>query len=259
MQRIKLSIADLILSLNFVDSEWHDYCRNKFAKFTVEENTKCHFEIAVKILRSKSYYKDIRIRYLSAAASEIFFPDSFRHFRYLSFTIKNSLAGMFLSKNRGMIHASGVVIGNKAYLFVGKSGEGKSTAAKLAGGKILADDRSIFRIVGRKVYIYCSPFPEANPFPKQNSRYELGAIFLLKKMGTVATIICKSVAKKYALFKLLPNIVIRDETPVEEKQQQIIRVFHLCQKLVTNTPVYTLSYDAKQKGILCRWLRQHFG
>lgn len=258
MQNIKLLIADLVLDLKFDNHEWFDYCKKKFARFIIERNNKNHFEIVVKILRSKSY-KDIKIRYLSATTSEIFFPDSIRHFQFLSFAIKNSLAGMLLSKNRGMIHASGVILNHKAYLFVGKSGEGKSTAAKLAGGKILADDRSIFRIIGEKVYIYGSPFPEANPFPKQNSRYELGAIFLLRKVRSIAEVICKPITKKSALFKLLPHAVIRDEAPPEEKQQQIIWTFHLCQKLVVNIPVYTLSYDAKEKEALSHWLWREFG
>ncbi|MGV8038666.1 MAG: hypothetical protein AB2L07_00795 [Thermoanaerobaculaceae bacterium] len=46
-----------------------------------------------------------------------------------------------LVRRRGLLlHAAGVVLGDRAFLFVGPCGAGKSTAARLAGGRLLSDD-----------------------------------------------------------------------------------------------------------------------
>lgn len=62
-----------------------------------------------------------------------------------------------------LVHASTVEYEGKGYLFLGKSGTGKSTHSSLwieniSGTKLLNDDNPIIRIVDGKVYVYGSPW-----------------------------------------------------------------------------------------------------
>jgi len=88
-----------------------------------------------------------------------------------------------------LVHAASAVINGRGYLFVGKSGAGKSTISKMMikelGEKkfplltppytlypiVLTDELSIVRIIGDKIRIYPSPFWGE----MKNPRYETGA------------------------------------------------------------------------------------
>lgn len=90
-----------------------------------------------------------------------------------------------LSSHSGMIlHTSAVLIKDKAYLFMGKSGAGKSTIMKLLGSKFLplTDDTGIIRKIGKNYYFFQTPFQEKNSgFRKDSQKYSLGKIFFIKK------------------------------------------------------------------------------
>ena len=62
-----------------------------------------------------------------------------------------------------LVHASTVEYDGKGYLFLGKSGTGKSTHSRLwldliKGAELLNDDNPIVRIIDGKVYVYGSPW-----------------------------------------------------------------------------------------------------
>jgi hypothetical protein len=57
-----------------------------------------------------------------------------------------------------LVHASSVEYQGLGYLFVGKSGAGKSTVAQLSGARILTDEISLVRQKRGKFFIYGTPF-----------------------------------------------------------------------------------------------------
>jgi hypothetical protein len=65
-------------------------------------------------------------------------------------------------KNGVLLHACAVNDNGKGYLFVGQSGAGKSTTARLWSGVngviILSDDRIILRRINHRIYIYGTPW-----------------------------------------------------------------------------------------------------
>jgi hypothetical protein len=69
---------------------------------------------------------------------------------------------ILLSRGRGvMLHACGVNDSGNGYLFVGRSGQGKSTMAKLWSGNrvcVLSDDRIIVRKIKQRFWIYGTPW-----------------------------------------------------------------------------------------------------
>ena len=84
-----------------------------------------------------------------------------------------------------LVHASGIRIGKKGYLFLGDSGAGKSTIAslfeeKLGKGNIYSDDRIILRHQDQKWWMYGTPWHGTldRVIPKG---IELGGFFFLDK------------------------------------------------------------------------------
>ncbi|MDE5813283.1 MAG: hypothetical protein K2H72_03265, partial [Muribaculaceae bacterium] len=62
-----------------------------------------------------------------------------------------------------LLHASTVEYDGKGYLFLGRSGTGKSTHSRLwleniKGSELLNDDNPILRIINGKVYVFGSPW-----------------------------------------------------------------------------------------------------
>jgi hypothetical protein len=89
-----------------------------------------------------------------------------------------------LLKNRGcIIHTSASLINEKACLFMGKSGAGKSTAVRLLSKKypILADDMGIIKEENNQLYFYQLPALEKIYFKKNYKKYPIDKIFFIKK------------------------------------------------------------------------------
>ncbi len=92
-----------------------------------------------------------------------------------------------LSENDGFgIHCSSVYSGNKAYLFLGNSGAGKSTIANLLNGYFqhFTDDIAFVRKIDKKYYLYQSPFLEKENNIKFPYGYEISQVFFLHKSNT---------------------------------------------------------------------------
>lgn len=104
------------------------------------------------------------------------------HDRYLSEAFSSLLRIAFsqsiLCHGGISVHASAVVHLDRAYLFMGKSGTGKSTHASLwlncfQDSELLNDDNPIIRIQKQTAYVYGSPWSGKTPCYK-NKRYRLG-------------------------------------------------------------------------------------
>ena len=89
-----------------------------------------------------------------------------------AFAINNSLMLLyaFSTANLGavLMHASAVVHGGKGYLFLGKSGTGKSTHSRLwieniPDTELINDDNPVLRLSGDKAIVYGSPWSGKTP------------------------------------------------------------------------------------------------
>lgn len=95
-----------------------------------------------------------------------------------------SIIQLLQKKDVLILHASASLIRNKAYVFLGKSGGGKSTIIKLLKEKhpALADDSVFIYQDGGKFFLTQTPFYEKEWWIKKtNKSYSLGGIFFLKK------------------------------------------------------------------------------
>ena len=89
-----------------------------------------------------------------------------------AFCVNNALMLMFAFRTAGMdtieIHASCVVKDEKGFLFLGKSGTGKSTHSRLwlrnvPGARLLNDDNPVIRIVDGVSRVYGTPWSGKTP------------------------------------------------------------------------------------------------
>lgn len=96
------------------------------------------------------------------------------------------LCSQAVIRQRGVaIHAAAVVVDERAYLFLGRSGTGKSTHAALwlqcfAGCQLLNDDNPFLRVEGTKVIAYGSPWSGKTPCYR-NLSYPVAAIVRLQQ------------------------------------------------------------------------------
>jgi hypothetical protein len=91
----------------------------------------------------------------------------------------------YLAIERGalLVHASGVVMNDKAYVFFGPSGSGKTTTAKLSADRlILSDDMVFLKKVDGRIRAYGVPFRGDLPeTPRNNVSARVAGIFRLRK------------------------------------------------------------------------------
>lgn len=92
---------------------------------------------------------------------------------------------MTISYKTVAIHSSCIVYNNKAVLFLGESGTGKSTHTRLwrkniEGAILLNDDSPLLRVEDGKIWAYGSPWSGKTPCYKQE-RYELKACVRLSQ------------------------------------------------------------------------------
>ena len=106
-----------------------------------------------------------------------------------TFAVNNALMLMyaFASAEMGtlLVHASVIKNGGKGYLFLGKSGTGKSTHSSLwlkyiEGSQLLNDDNPIVRVFQDEVIVYGSPWSGKTPCYKNDS-VPIGAFVQIKQ------------------------------------------------------------------------------
>ena len=106
-----------------------------------------------------------------------------------SFAVNNALMLMYAFASAGMgtllVHASVIKNNDKGYLFLGKSGTGKSTHSSLwlkyiAGSELLNDDNPVIRIDDEGATVYGSPWSGKTPCYK-NDCVRIGAFVQIKQ------------------------------------------------------------------------------
>ena len=105
------------------------------------------------------------------------------------FSVDNALMIIYAlstaSKSTLLFHSSVIVYGGKAYMFLGKSGTGKSTHSRLwlqniLGTRLLNDDNPVVRIFPDGIKVFGSPWSGKTECYK-NEEVPLGAIVLLSQ------------------------------------------------------------------------------
>lgn len=153
--RITLSVNDIHMELVSEDETISSYIQNNYLNFSSPEN---EANYTILFLRHNSKYKwgseeTEAFLYDSINFDEIFYYRLSKHKKevvvvlpkkYKDWEIDNFLklyfASIAINHNILLLHASAIIKDNKAVLFTGQSGAGKSTISRLSGYDIIHDD-----------------------------------------------------------------------------------------------------------------------
>ena len=134
-------------------------------------------------------------RWLNETAGWLVSSDDYREGRLITtgqhtkFAIDNALMVLYALSTAAqatvLFHAAIVSYQDKGYMFLGKSGTGKSTHARLwlkhiEGTELVNDDNPVVRIEGEQTIVYGSPWSGKTPCYR-NVSYPLGGIVLLSQ------------------------------------------------------------------------------
>ena len=156
----------------------------------------------------------------------------------IRYPLDQVLLMLYLAEKGGSIlHAAGIAIHGKGYIFPGRSGAGKSTLSRFfkasPTARLLSDDRVVARISGRNISVYGTPWPGEEGVA-ENACVPLSGIFFLSHGKQNAV---KEITGRDALERLMPIISI----PWFDKKS-LLSSLSLCEDLVLNIPSYELTF-----------------
>lgn len=160
-------------------------------------------------------------------------------------SLLQSILLRLLNKHDGfMIHCSAAIIDEKAHVFFGVSGAGKSTIIKLLHKNYLAiaDDQLIVRKQNNHYFCYPSPYREKVTWILKNSnRFPLEAVYFLNKSSDFHIDKIKSI---HPIVKLILNQVYTDH---ELKKGQVSIAMNFIFKF---SGFYSIYFAKNQKKLL---------
>lgn len=144
-----------------------------------------------------------------------------------------------------VIHASAIAIKDKAILFSGKKGVGKTTHAKLwqkafQNVKILNDDKPPVRCLEEGIFVYGSPWC-GNSIENVNDKVKLGAIVFLEQADKNQMDLIEVESQK--VYMILKNTF----RPKESIKMQ--KLLTSVEKIAVNVPVYRLRCTADMAAV----------
>jgi hypothetical protein len=155
--------------------------------------------------------------------------------------LKHALINLYSSfivfHNWGLlIHSSCVVENNKAHIFAGQSGAGKSTAARLSlPRELLSDEATIIKVERDSVTVFNSPFRSDTVTNQNTPNYPLNSIQLLVQSLTNNRI---QISKSDAILELIGKIFYWKHDLEDAR-----KILHLLKILIDNVPVYKLHFQ----------------
>ena len=192
-KQITLDVAGFCIQINLFPSEWL-YSKNKLTRelltyyrnfITNEKQIKCDFIIDVVEQRNFIFYKrkDLGLIELFKEKRQnyliTYYQLSIIQFQLL---VNNALHYLLEKHNGCVLHGAANNIKGGAVIFLGPSGQGKSTIMKLlhSAYPALADDSIILRKINNKYFVFQTPTREKESWVEKTSRcYPLKSIFFL--------------------------------------------------------------------------------
>jgi len=255
LNTLTLEIAGLHLNLVFYQAKLV-FTQNKltreikqyYSSFVTQTSRKPNYKIELKekyyrlisLNRDKTKSYSLIAKTIKPKIIEISYEISIFHFQKILYQVLNYL----LFKKQGiMLHCSAVAKEGQAYIFLGKSGAGKSTITRLLKNKYqqIGEDTGIIRKIGNQFYFFQTPFIEAEPpYKKTRDCYHIARLYILKKSKT---------------FKLKENktseqtIQFLLEETITEKQY-LNKQAKLVTELYAKHKPYILYFDKRSRELI---------
>lgn len=139
-----------------------------------------------------------------------------------------------------LLHASCVIEDDRAWLFSGRSGAGKSTVASLsAPRRLLSDEASIVRVTAGTVDVFDSPFRSETTSEHTRQPIPLDGIHLLVQSQRIHRQPLKS---GDAVARLMDKAFYWSYSTNESR-----KILRLCARLLQHVPVYELEFQKNNR------------
>jgi len=179
---IDLLIGSLPLRLNSRDSSLLSAASQRYQSFQQTENNRFSIEVdrePAKSEESAAFVCDFEGARVSANSAQAHFS-GVRHEYALDSLLRMFLSWALLPQDGFLLHAASAVRDGKAYVFVGRSGAGKSTVASLSPqGSVLTDEISLIKRVNGEWRAFGTPFWGEFRADGTNTSAPLAGIFRL--------------------------------------------------------------------------------
>ncbi|WP_391557544.1 hypothetical protein [Robertmurraya sp.] len=155
----------------------------------------------------------------------------------LKHALMNFYSAFILHNNWGLlIHSSCVVEEGNAHIFTGRSGAGKSTAAKLSAPRVLlSDEATLVKIAPEGITVFNSPFRSELKVTGKETSTPLVSIQLLRQALFNSR---NQLKKSDAVLNLMDKVFYWVHCPEETK-----KIMYLLLSLVDKVSVYDLHFQ----------------
>lgn len=223
--RMTLKIADLIIEVEYESKRISDLCRD----YTVSGKEP---DIKVVYIKEKTEAEAENSRYGEVSAE---FASVYRQ-----------IAEKLPSYNRAVMHGAVVSYRGKAYMFIAKSGTGKTTHINLwrryfEGVDIINGDKPIIAVGKENVTAYGTPWAGKEMLQK-NSSAPLGGICVIKR-GDRNSI--KRLEKQDLLKVLLRQIYL------PENADSLTLTMKIIDDIIRLVPIYELTCNISKEAAEC--------
>lgn len=180
---LNLPVADLICQLNIDDGDVSTWFYREYCSLSVEK------EPSFKIDLKQTNYGSFRLKNGDNRKATLFYPAQKYTLEDISFVLKALIEHFTLPLEILILHGSSFIQNNKAYVFSGPTGVGKSTIIKqVSPRQILSDDTVVIKKINGRFFAFTSPFDYRicpNLLPQ---KAPLGKIFFLKQASRTKAI-----------------------------------------------------------------------
>lgn len=155
----------------------------------------------------------------------------------LKHALMNLYSSFIVHHNWGLLlHSSCAIEEGRAHVFMGHSGAGKSTAAKLSyPRKLLSDEATILKITEENITVFNSPFRSELQSTDHQENCPLGSIQLLEQSRSNKRLKLK---KSEALLQITDKVFFWSY-----KAEEPAKIFRLLKLVVNEIPVYELHFQ----------------
>ncbi|MGA1868374.1 MAG: hypothetical protein ACMUJM_07485 [bacterium] len=138
-----------------------------------------------------------------------------------------------------LVHAASVVKDEMGYVFMGRSGAGKSTIALYSSYyTVLSDEISLIKKIGDQYILYSTPFWGEQEIKGGNFYVPLAGICQLRQNSQLSL---RRLGKREALRYLMENILYFAKEPFLTNQ-----IFHNCSDFIEKIDIFVLSFQKNE-------------
>lgn len=262
-QRIlNVNIGGFICQLSINDERYFNILKNYF--ITLDNRQKIRDSILIEIQvdekeeRCGFFYskkKDSTVaRYIVPSDAE---------FSIFKFSLSKFIQSMVIDKDIVFLHGSSFFKKNKAYVFCGPSGIGKSTLIRQTKkNDILSDDIAVLKKINKKFYLYTSPFDKATNGFTDIKKVALESVYFLDR-GDKVKIKKLSFEESFESLifntnffysklhnkKLNTSTVQKRSSGIRNIKKKSMKIYSLLINLTTNYPCLKLELPKKNSFI----------